>query len=712
MKSKIYSLLLAIGLTGAGSTAHAASDTLRFEKNTFFKEGQSLEAYAGSVIELGPGVLLLIEGSLCLEGSAEKPIRIINSDPENPGVGIQIQAQSAYAAVKIRNVEFEDLTQALRFDPFWYRKEVILEQLHFQGSTSGEPVLYLGDPYIDRRWGRSIDLKVKDLLFVNNRSGMVVEAYGSPLVNYDFDQIHFRDNYFEGPEQALVHFDLYPEERQPQEIGTFIFDRNRFEEDDYLISVGGNFEQELKIKSLAAETKEVSILDHRVDHRLAQLEVIELRPLETKEATDFKILKHVQDSIQMQIANVGQKNLMFTLLDEAENSLEYELIRQKDHSWVIYTEGPAKFLELADGYRIILPKPDLSEVLDSNEKEDLPVYAEEELRDTTATEENTALANLGNRVHNFFTKGTTPVNRWEVGIWGGGGMYGAGDIKPKFELAEDLVYIPSTIDWSFGAYAQYNFNTRFAAKASFYHTTISMHDLSSIGFFSGTAPLMGYDDEYQEVEMAPNSYPVSFITQIRSLEVEGIWHLRQYQLKPNQKSKLIPSLGLSIGAFHFTPYRTLYTPKEPGEDYLSYLSRVRENRYNLRDLGSEGQNFLPGAKPYSQIAVSTGLSFSTTWLFRNFSLKGEVKAVYTSTDYLDDFGPGLWYGGDLEAMRASQQYGDIPKADLINLNQPVDLPRENTFRSTDGINDWYFQAHLGLSYFLDKPKEKPKLPSL
>jgi hypothetical protein len=33
----------------------------------------------------------------------------------------------------------------------------------------------------------------------------------------------------------------------------------------------------------------------------------------------------------------------------------------------------------------------------------------------------------------------------------------------------------------------------------------------------------------------------------------------------------------------------------------------------------------------------------------------------------------------------------------------------NAARSTNGVNDWYYQAHMGLSYRLQKKDEKPKI---
>lgn len=678
-----------------------AQDTLKFNSSTTIGQDNSLEAYAGSVIELGPGVLLIVDGSLCLEGEKGKPVKIINADPQKPALGIQIQGQTSDADVKIRYVEFEGMIQALRFDPFWQRDEVILSDLSIYGSKSGEPVIYLGDPYIDRRKGATIDLKLKDVEFINNRAGVVIEAYGTPNVNYEVDKLLFRDNYFDGPEQAIVHVELFPESNNVEGMGSLIFDRNRFEYEPLYLSLSSNFDQELPIKSVATEAPFVPVLDQTKDPRLGRFQIKSIRDLKDSERTDYHVLAHRPGEVVLQVENIGRKNLNFHLLDRKENDLNFDFSPMGDSIVMLYSGGPAKFLDLANGYRVVLPKVDSSD-FQTEEVENLYVEeSPEEVVDTNKAPIIESIEKVASGTYDLFTRNTQPIKRWEIGVWGGGGLYGAGDLKPKFELIDNFMYFPSTVDISFGVYAQYNFNSRFSAKASYYNTGISLHDFSAPGFFSGTAPLMAYNEEYDLVELDYRSYQANFYTAMNILEVEGLWHLRPYRVKEGKSSTIVPSIGLSLGAFHYNPYRSQYVKRLEDDDYFSYRERSIDSRISLRDLGSEGQNFLPGAKPYSKFAVSAGGSFSLTWLFKNFALKGEARTVYTSTDYLDDYGPGLWYGGDRQAVLDYNQVDNTNDVDLSSVLGNLELPRNNTFRSTDGLNDWYFQGHIGLSIFLD-----------
>jgi hypothetical protein len=99
-----------------------------------------------------------------------------------------------------------------------------------------------------------------------------------------------------------------------------------------------------------------------------------------------------------------------------------------------------------------------------------------------------------------------------------------------------------------------------------------------------------------------------------------------------------------------------------------------------------------------------------------WSLKGEFKGVYTFSDYLDDFGPGLWYGGDYDQMilnqKAVEQGTDDYLAKVNKISAYNSQISQKTIRSTNGLNDWYFQAHMGISYNLSYGKKKQVKESL
>jgi len=321
------------------------------------------------------------------------------------------------------------------------------------------------------------------------------------------------------------------------------------------------------------------------------------------------------------------------------------------------------------------------------------------------------------------------LKTWEVGFWGGGSIYGGGDIPHKFAP------MPGTIEVSYGGYAQYNLTNRFSLKTNLYQSTVSMHNLWAVGLLSGGKVPEVEDTGFNKVSLPyNNTWPLMFVTPMTILDLEAIWHIGKYNLLPGQKWKIVNSMGISAGVFTYTPYRIAYRNQKSDETYAAYKSRLwEEERTSLRDLGMEGQNFLENNKPYGLFSGNVGLSWQMAYLRKRWAFKGEMKAVYTFTVYLDDYGPGVWFGGDYERwlsyLNNSEQFaspdagyfrptvnGDIrPTAKFYKTtggNQLPNMVSNSAVRSTNGLNDWYFQMHLGLSYFLNSAESEKEFKSL
>lgn len=235
------------------------------------------------------------------------------------------------------------------------------------------------------------------------------------------------------------------------------------------------------------------------------------------------------------------------------------------------------------------------------------------------------------------------TNENQIGFWIGNGIYGGGDIKHA-SMSE------FSSDFSWGAYFQHDFNNYYSIRSNFYRTSIGMHNqFTNLGVFgTGQVPYTT-DINNQRTQPSNSTLPLMFLTHMNILDVEGIWHFGNNLLKDNQKGRFVNSVGLSLGIFNYNAYRLRWVPKEANESNFAWNRRVRrDERVNLRDLGMEGQNFLEDKDQYSKISTSIGLSWQLAYKFKQWSLKSEVKAVYTSTDYLDDFGNGNWYGGDYD----------------------------------------------------------------
>jgi hypothetical protein len=660
------------------------------------------------VVELGSGAVLQVEGSIIVNGTETNPVIFKNLDENISGLGIVISGSNYEAKVELNNVKFEGLIQPLRFDPFWHRKEIALKNISIWNSISGEPLIYVASPLTDLRDGRKIDFTIDNGTFVNNNAGILLENVGSDGIQYNIDNLNFSDNNVTGNVNALglLHFDfasLYKSSNL--KVGSLSFTRNYAGNSPVGVSVAGNGVFSMNIdKIYQSNTAEDIIYDKHTDNRIPSI-VVE-KKLSINESGSTDVIKSISHNFGQVSLNVIGNPSITKLLDSAGNKVDYTTSRKGDTLQLNYLQGvPSKGI-LANGQQVNIPKFVLNnDKLLKLSKIDTSEYNKflNEKKVVGTGQEQSDVIGVSVNLPTFKGKGEVvrKLNTWELGVWGGGAIYGGGDIKAKY--GEKL--FPSTIELSFGLYQQFNLNSRFSMKISGYYSSISIHNLYAIGLFSGTKPLMSYDSSYNEVKVSPNSYPVHFVTKMGILEFEGLWHLRSYKIEEGKKSKIIPSIGLSVGVLYFTPYRYAYTNQRNSETRSAYETRMNtEHLWNLRDLGSEGQNFLPGKSQYSSIAFNVGTSFSLTYLMKRFTFKGEMKVAYSSTDYLDDYGPGMWFGGDYNKMvqAAYSKYDNISQADMnkISGSSMKGLIGANIPRSTNGLNDWYYQLHIGMSYML------------
>ncbi len=669
--------------------------------------GETLTVPAGTTIELGSGAVLQVEGTLIMNGTKENPITIVNADPNAPGLGIVITGSDGNGKVELSNVHFKAQIQPIRFDPFWHRKSVELNGINMVNCVSGEPLIYMAMPLTDLREGRQIKATLKDFNLVNNASGILLENVGSDGIDYTINNMVFQDNVFNGSDNSmgLIHFD-FAKNAKPSNIkvGTLSFVRNYAGSNAIGISVSGTGNQSLNVETIyQSNMSEDIIFDKHIDVRIPSVIVSKKEAIQNAGLSDL-ITGINHEFGQVRINVIGNPNIA-KFVDSNGNKVDYTFSKKGDTMVFDYIQGnPAKAI-LASGTSVNIPKFKLtpSQALELSKVDTAEYNRYLRQKSIGGGQEQSDVLGIGVNLPMFKSKGEVikKIRVWEIGMWGGGAIYGGGDIKHKFAP------LPSTIEYSFGGYGQFNFNSRFSLKGTLYYSEISIHNIWATGLFSGTSPLMSYDQNYNEFTAAGNSYPVHFWTKMGIAEVEGLWHLRPYQLSTGKTSRIIPTLGLSLGMIYFNTYRYAYTNQGSKEAYSDYVARMKnEHLYNLRDLGSEGQNYLPGAKPYSPIAFNVGTSFSLTYLRKRWAFKGEMKAVYTSTDYLDDYGPGVWFGGDYDAMRAAA-YDKLPGITESDMNKISnyslkDKIAPNAPRSTNGLNDWYFQLHLGASYILFK----------
>ena len=700
--------------------ASFSQETMRINGTQIVKKGETLTIDAGRIVEFEAGATLIVEGSIVVRGTIDNPVIMKSMDLQNPGNGIMVKGIDENGSVVMDNVRISGLIQPLRFDPFWYRKSVDLKSMVISAANSGEPVIYVAGPLLDLRDGMDIRFSMNSLKFYNNSGSVLLEKVGSDGIVYDLDKLLFSDNTLPGSDvtMGVLHLDVARALAAGQlKIGELAFNRNTSGINSVGLSLsGGNGtgSEKLSAGAVYGEKANTLIYDNRINSRVPSLEIGKVAGLNAySEEKDFVIAaKHTFGKVKMNV--VGNPRVV-KMEDSLGRPVFNNASRIGDTLVLLYLEGNPTVITLANGQKFMVPKLTAAELPP-------PIYRRVDTTlisptwpDTTKIGEGDGGAGvqISFKLPTFGGKKVkvTVMKEWEMGLWAGGAMYGGGDIKHKFSP------IPSTIEISSGLYGQYNLTSRFSMKGSYYRSAISIHNLWATGLFTGGLSPKAFDNAYNEFTPFGNAYSVMFYTKMNVLEFEGLWHLKDYKIRDGRNSRLVPTLGISLGVLQYTPYRYAYTGQKSKETYEEYVSRMKnENLYDMRKFGSEGQNFLPGAKQYSQFTTSIGTSFSIAYIRKKWSFKGELKAVYTSTDYLDDFGPGLWYGGDYQKMIDNQQSvsQDDPRysAQVNKLSSYNPRINTSTYRSTNGLNDWYFQAHMGISYNLSYGKKKQVKESL
>ncbi len=132
---------------------------------------------------------------------------------------------------------------------------------------------------------------------------------------------------------------------------------------------------------------------------------------------------------------------------------------------------------------------------------------------------------------------------------------------------------------------------------------------------------LGYSDVYNKQNETMRRRNLSFNTNVWELGLQGDFNF--YRFMPGDPDfRFTPYLTFGVSAFSYDPY--------------AYL---RDEKYNLRQLGTEGQgsSLHPDRKPYGTMAMAipfgVGIKYSIN---ERTNIGFEIVHRFTNTDYLDD----------------------------------------------------------------------------
>jgi hypothetical protein len=186
------------------------------------------------------------------------------------------------------------------------------------------------------------------------------------------------------------------------------------------------------------------------------------------------------------------------------------------------------------------------------------------------------------------------VQEGEIGFGAGVGHY-FGDLNTRARLNRPKL--------AAGLFFRKNFGNYFAVR------------------LNGSFTQLGYSDVYNTHNEFMYRRNLSFNTNVWELGLQGDFNF--YRFMPGDPAfRFTPYITLGVSAFSYDPY--------------AYL---RGERYNLRELGTEGQgsSLHPDRQPYGTMAFAIPFGVGFKYAINERTNVGvEVVYRFTNTDYLDD----------------------------------------------------------------------------
>lgn len=245
--------------------------------------------------------------------------------------------------------------------------------------------------------------------------------------------------------------------------------------------------------------------------------------------------------------------------------------------------------------------------------------------------------------------------RWtEFGVAGGTTQY-FGDLNDNYGFH----YIRP----NFGVFARYNLNHYVSLR------------------LSGNYTQVGYDDSYNK-NIYQKERNLNFRSNIFEATIQAELNFFRFETG-NLECQWTPYITGGIGAFYYNPY-TFY----------------KGDKYYLRPLGTEGQNFggTYGSRAYNRTALCFPIGVGVKWwMFPGVNVGLEITDRLTNTDYLDDVSTtyvgASKFAPDPTALNAPYFIQD-PSL-LKNPSNPIG--REGKQRGSSATKDQYLMVQLHLS---------------
>ena len=696
-------LLFAFTILFAGA---ASAQEARIEGHQVVAADSTWTVPAGTTILFGPNASVEVLGGLDFQGQSENPIRITSGDLANgTGLGFLINGQST-ANINLNGIIVTDLQTPFRFDPFWYRPQANFTNVSFyqnnQEFQRNTPIFSVATPFL--RLEQPATLNLSQLYFANNHGGVLIDGVGQNGTNLNINGLAFEYNYGFSEYHTPLHLEL------TGVANTYTLDNLLFNQNEnYGLSVAG-LDGTLKAGTIYLNPREqgTNILDKNANYRLPSLEAERLSLADNPTAPGFYTqtlnLDHEPGVVIVERAT-GATTEPMLLLDAEGARVDFTATATDRGLELSYEQGLPAVAMIADGTQAWI-KPLSPDQLPT------PVYDFSEPSVGSGFSEILNDIGVSQWANTKMDQLLHPKNKpgfeesWEVGGTFGGTLYDSRDLKMlRFSTADISPIIPNVgMLWPVGAlgytgsaFIQHNKNSYVSEKLSLNYMHVNGGKLLSFPYrFNAYLYHQTLDNLGRK-----RGYSHSFSTPVQSLEFERTRHWKSNQLAEGKKAKWVPGWTYGIGALHYSPY-AVQNVKTTTERSNWYLGSSKDVRTSLRKAGTAGQNNIDGMSRYGSFALLASTGFTFSYLRPSWRLSGQIKGNITTTDYLDDFGRGTYFGGDynswLQGYEVPSYIDPITGEDrLLSLRRIYYSGRTGGSRAQNYMPDGYWQVQLSFS---------------
>ena len=614
---------------------------------------------AGTTVLFGPNASVEVLGGLDFQGTSDNPIRITSGDLANgTGLGFLINGQSN-ANINLSAVIITDLQTPFRFDPYWYRPQAAFTNISFYNNNQeyqrSTPIFSVATPFL--RLEQPANFTLSGLYFANNYGGVFIDGVGQNGSNLNIDGLAFEYNEGFSEYNTPLHLELTGVANN-YTFNNLLFNQN----ESYGLSVGG-LDGTLTAGKIYLNPRETgtSILDKNANYRLPAVEAERLSLADNPEATGFYTqtlyLDHEPGTVIVKRAQ-GATTEPDILLDADGARVDFTAMETDRGLELSYEQGLPAVASITSG-TLAWIEPLSPEELPT------PVYDFTEPAVGSGFTDILDEIGLTDWANTKMDQLLHPKNKpgfeesWEAGGTFGGTLYDSRDLKMlRFSTSDIIGLLPNvgllwpggSIGYTGSAFIQQNKSSHVSYKASVNALNVNGGGkLVSFPYRFTSSPLLN-----RTIDSRGNSRTNShrFHTRVQTLEFETLRHFRSNQLAEGKKAKWVPGWTAGFGALHFTPYATQFV-RNTTDPYKIYLGNGRDVTANLRRAGTAGQNNIDGMSRYSSFALMASTGFTLSYLRPTWRLSGQIKGNITTTDYLDDFGRGTYYGGDYDGWLAT-----------------------------------------------------------